>query len=320
MSQSSIFSTYRSGENRVTSSMLAVFQRVGIDLAEIILADAIGEASLDLVTFASQPSAGSPGVPDAELKSSFRYLIETKVVPNSYSSSGRDGQLVRHLDRLDGSYADERLLVITPDAEEPPGIAAMEDDRVVWTSFAHIAQATEKLIQDSGEPASEQQRFLLREMVTFLDAEGLVGVNDTVVVAGRWAYPTYFKTRAYICQANRSIRPVTYLAFYKDKQIKPEIPKVLRRYSELDMSNEGAQALVASGDPFGLRAAEVIRIRLTEGSPDPVNDVYLLSAPDDPDTVGLRGPIRHEGRGAWVQGQRYASIQKLQEAETTADL
>ena len=87
MTTFSIFSTYRGGENRMTSSMLAVFQRVGLDITERILANAIGEAALELVTFASQPSAGSAGVPDAELKASFRYLIETKVVPNTYSSN-----------------------------------------------------------------------------------------------------------------------------------------------------------------------------------------------------------------------------------------
>ena len=300
--------------------MLAVFQRVGLDITERILANAIGEAALELVTFASQPSAGSAGVPDAELKASFRYLIETKVVPNTYSSNKPNAQLVRHLVRLDGSHADEKLLVITPDAEEPPGIRAMGDGRVVWTSFALIAQAIDEVLNDPSEPASEQQRFLLRELVTFLDAEGLVGVDDTVVVAGRWAYPTYFKTSAYICQPNRSIRPVTYLAFYTDKQIKPEIPRVLQYYREVDVTEEQAALYETSGDPLGPRIAEVIRWRLADGSQEPFNDIYLLSRPEDAETVMLPSPVRHEGRGAWVQGQRYTSMDRLRSASRTSDL
>ena len=33
--------------------------------------------------------------------------------------------------------------------------------------------------------------------------------------------------------------------------------------------------------------------------------MFLLSGPDDEETLLLDRPIEHEGRGAWVQGQRY---------------
>lgn len=41
-----LFSTYRQGENRVTSSMLAVFERIDRSLLETMLAAASGESSL----------------------------------------------------------------------------------------------------------------------------------------------------------------------------------------------------------------------------------------------------------------------------------
>ena len=59
----SIFSSYRQGENRVTSTMLAVFERIGIGLVERIIAAAVGEASLEMVTYANQPSSGGRGTP-----------------------------------------------------------------------------------------------------------------------------------------------------------------------------------------------------------------------------------------------------------------
>lgn len=320
MTNTSIFSTYKGGENRVTSSMLAVFQRVGIDITEQILAKAIEESALGLVTFASQPSAGSVGVPDAELKASFHYLIETKVVPNTYQSQNPNAQLTRHLARLTGGHADEKLLVVTPDAEEPPGIATMSDSRVIWTSFALIAQAIEEVVTDPSEPASEQQRFLLRELATFLDAEGLVGVDDTVVVAGRSAYPEYLRTSAYICQPNRSIRRVTYLAFYKEKRIWPEVARVLNHYSEVTMTEEEASRFESSGNPVEVRLAEVIRSRVKGGSQSLLNDIYLLSSPDDERTIVLDEPVRHTGRGAWTQSQRYTNVDQLRKAATTLDL
>ena len=46
MTSTPLFSTYRQGENHVTLSMLAVFERVGLSLTETILARALGEPTL----------------------------------------------------------------------------------------------------------------------------------------------------------------------------------------------------------------------------------------------------------------------------------
>ncbi|HEY5477402.1 MAG TPA: hypothetical protein VIK11_11900 [Tepidiformaceae bacterium] len=45
MAKNPLFSTYRQGENRVTSSMLAVFERIDLSLLEMILASAAGESA-----------------------------------------------------------------------------------------------------------------------------------------------------------------------------------------------------------------------------------------------------------------------------------
>lgn len=301
--------------------MLAVFERVGLDITERVIANALEEAALDLVSFASQPSAGGSGVPDAEIKARFRYLIETKMAPNQYTSHKPDQQLLRHLTRLDGSHGDEKLLVVTPDPEEPPGIAATGDDRVAWIGFSLLAQGIEEVLSDPAEPASEQQRFLLRELITFFEAEGLLGVEDTVIVAGRFAYPEYLSTSAYICQANRSIRPVSRFGFYASKEIKPELPKVESFYRDVAMTEEAALEFESGDDPLGPRVAQVIRSRLVNGNPqDPSNDIYLLSGPTESNTVVLSDPVRHAGRGAWVQSQRYASLDQLRQAATTEEL
>lgn len=54
MARSPLFSTYRGGENRVTSSLIAVFERIDPRLVEQILAAAAGESTTSLLSFANQ--------------------------------------------------------------------------------------------------------------------------------------------------------------------------------------------------------------------------------------------------------------------------
>ena len=318
MSTQSIFSSYHGGENRVTSTMLAVFERLGLGLTERILAAATEDPSLGLASFSDQPSSGGAGVPDGEIRASFRYLIEIKTIPNAVSVE----QLRRHLHRLNGTYADERLLVITPDPEEPVRLGRVDDPRVVWIGFGLLAQAIEGVIQDPSELASEQQRFLLRELVSYFESEGVLTVDDTVVVAARVAYPEYLEMSAYACQPNRSIRNVSRMAFYTHKQVMPEIAEVYRRFTDVLFVSEEARRLKARRDPLEKRLSAVIRRRLTT-RPAQLGgrfDVYILSGATDPDTLILESPIQHVARGAWTQGQRYTSVERLKKAKTTADL
>jgi len=318
MSTESIFSSYRGGENRVTSTMLAVFERVGLGLTERIFAAATEDSSLGLASFSNQPSSGGAGMPDGEIRASFRYLIETKTTPSAISVD----QLRRHLRRLDGTYADERLFVITPDPEEPVRIGRVGDPRVTWIGFGLLAQAIEGVIQDPGELASEQQRFLLRELVSYFESEGLLTVDDTVVVAARIAYPEYLEMSAYACQPNRSIRNVSRMGFYNHKQVMPEIAEVYRSFTDVLFLPGEARRLKAKKDPLEKRLAEVIRRRLVT-RPAQLGgrfDVYILSGATDPDTLILESPIQHTSPNAWTQSQRYTSVERLKKAKTTADL
>jgi hypothetical protein len=76
MTKNPLFSTYRQGENRATSSMLAVFQRIDLALLETILASAAGESSLAMVTFTNQPPGTGHSVPDARISARFSYWFE----------------------------------------------------------------------------------------------------------------------------------------------------------------------------------------------------------------------------------------------------
>src|SRR2546430_1249189 len=73
-----LFSTYKQGENRVTSSMLAVFERVDLSILEQLLAAATGESALATVTFTNQPPGKGASVPDARISARFAWWFEVK--------------------------------------------------------------------------------------------------------------------------------------------------------------------------------------------------------------------------------------------------
>ena len=95
----SIFSTYKAGENRITASILAVLRSLSLTRCEQILAALLEQSEFELIRFQNQPSRDGKGIPDAEIVSSCRLLIETKTKPNDVIVN----QLKRHLKRFDNS-------------------------------------------------------------------------------------------------------------------------------------------------------------------------------------------------------------------------
>lgn len=75
-----LFSTYRGGENRVTSSTMAVFERVDLALVQEILETASGTGGeLRTVVFENQVFEEG-AIPDARISARFTWWFETKTV------------------------------------------------------------------------------------------------------------------------------------------------------------------------------------------------------------------------------------------------
>lgn len=150
---------------------------------------------------------------------------------------------------------------------------------------------------------------------------------DTVIVAARRAYPMYLEQSAYVCQAGRGFASgLDYLGFYHDKQIHPEIPRILGRFDQVEITDAEADLRHAQGE-LGSQVARVIRWILARskhaqayavGSPC---QIFVLTPPSSPQTLILPAPIRHAKRSAWTQNQRYThSALLLQQPKTTTDL
>ena len=218
-----LFSTYSTGENRVTASVLAVLRSLSLDHMQRLLGELLAGSDfeeLELIKMQNQPARGGDGVPDAVIQSSCRILIETKIQPDAIKSDL--DQIRRHLRRLDAATESDRLLlVLTPDDTRPAVLESLRDNRVVWSSFSNLDEAIDEILKAKYEVVSEREEFLLRELQDMLAAENLLGSNkDVVVVPARFAWVEYKKYHAYICQPERNFRKVNRMAFYSERKIR----------------------------------------------------------------------------------------------------
>lgn len=312
----SLFSTYSTGENRVTASILGVLRTLSLRHTERILGAMLGAPEFQLLEFANQVGRGGRGVPDAVISASIRILVETKTERNAVNAV----QIQRHVERLNQAPETTKvLLVLTPDAAPPVGLAAFPPKMVVWGSFAALDQAIDELLGDRGAVVSERDAFLLRELQVMLEEENLLAATDEVlVVAALWALDEYRETSAYVCQPNRSFRDVERMAFYTFGEIAPFVPKILAKHEAVEF-RRGAH----EGQLGGVVAALLDRGARQEGSQ---YKIMLLTRTDDPETIRLPGPVVNDltsdsGRSiAFTQGQRYVSLTRLRSAQKTSDL
>jgi hypothetical protein len=320
-----LFSRYAQGENRVTSTIMAVLSRINFTLVERIIQLLIGDEALQLVRFENQPK-GKGSVPDARLHAAFSLWIETKTARNAV----REDQLLSHLKLLNGG-PDRRLLVLTPDSIVPSTVAKLQEDepRLFWANFASLVETVASELQDTTSLPTDREVFLLHELVSFLETEGLVRADDDEVLlvpASRYARDEYDRYSAYICQPNRSFRQVGRMAFYHAGRILRHIPAVKGMVESVSLSEAGLGELRAESLPPDViqPASDLLSALLRDnnfrvGTEDRVK-LVLLSEHDDPETFVLPHEIENDKRGAggqlvaFTQGQRYVSFAKLQKA------
>ncbi|MGH9187779.1 MAG: hypothetical protein ACRD0U_18535 [Acidimicrobiales bacterium] len=310
MARNPIFATYRQGENRVTGSMLAVFERLEVGLLQRILAAALEDSTVELIEYRLQPGDSATSTPDARIRGSFEWLIEVKTTPGGV----RERQLREHLEAFRSGVDDQRLLVLTPDAAEPSAVSTVGEP-CVWSSFRHLADAIDTVLADPAVVVGEHAVFLLRELQALFVEDGLLDPGaDVVVVPARSAYPEYLKHSAYVCQPKRTFKPgLTHLAFYVERTIKELVPAIRYVEDEVVFSEEEAARRDAVGEPLQREMASLVRALLQSG-PRTAGEsfkVFLLTAPDDGGTVRLPAAVPHTGKGAWVQNQRYTSVVAL---------
>ena len=304
-----IFSTYITAENRVTSTIMAVVQSLSLMHIERLIGNLIGESNFTLVNFKSQPSKGALGVPDYELSSNCKILVETKIIPGTINKA----QLERHLKRFDSeefSNKNEYLLVLTPDKEIP---TLGMDSRIRWASFSDLNTAIEEILTEKTEAISEREAFLLHELQNFLLKENLLQpLKNVVVVAARTAWPLYQQHSVYICQQGRTFAPVKYMAFYSEKEIKPVVAEIKSIYDNVFFDGNREK------DDLSTVINNILDSGYLESGS--VAKLIVLSDKDNSDTIKLSNPISNDLPYAFTMGQRYVELDVLRKSNKTSEI
>lgn len=167
------------------------------------------------------------------------------------------------------------------------------------------------------------------EPISYESIEHMLEHANLVVIvpANGVAYRDYGRYRAYICQPNRAFsNGPTRVAFYADREVKQEVPRIRRTFTDVVFGRDTVAALRASGGVEDAELADIIEdviANKTGGRKAGRRyDVMLLTAPADDDTIKLDHPIRHMRRGrgaAFVRRQRYTSEAALKRMPTTTD-
>jgi hypothetical protein len=111
---------------------------------------------------------------------------------------------------------------------------------------------------------------------------------------------------------------ITYMGFYADGMIKPEIARIRHREDRVRFTQAEAAAR-RTGPETSLLVASVIAASLRTGAfrEGTFGQMFLLSPTGDPETIHLARPILNDavsrsGRTcAWTQGQRYLHLSAL---------
>lgn len=328
-----LFTKYGQPENRVTATLLGVFERLGISITTEILRSASltagGAADVPGVVFRNQlmGASSSDSVPDAAISASFRYLFEVKV-----TAPLRCEQIESHLDVLrQGQKSENSLLfVLTPDFKRPPLMAQFDDRPVVWLSFRDIDTALEQQLQPD-QALGEADSTLVRELRAFLLTLGLTtDPEDTLIVAGGATGYRRFEERGcteYVCQADRVFRPaeeVKYLGFYAQGAIKPLIGRRGREEPRVLFTPEAAAEWRSKNDPDAKHIADVIDYFLDkEPNRAGLEWTVMLTSPHEPlpSEVVNNTVTKASGRPwAWCLGTRYTYMERLRTVARTSDL
>ena len=316
-----IFSSYSQGENRVSSSILAVLARIELRLVEELLQRMAGGDPIELVRISPQFTRKGVGdsVPDGGIMASAQVLFEFKVVPNTLTAK----QLRGHCGHF--SHPDVHpcwLIAVTPDQLQPEVVDTVDAElaaaaeqtgariRCVWCSYADVSAAIDEVIALDTESVAERDRFLLRELQTLIERERLIAHEETLVVAARSAWDEYLQHGVYVYQHGRSFRAASHLGFYRANSIKRHVPKILGSY-DIELTDDDDVIADSELDGATELASRVQALAAHGSRGSGMYSAMLLSRHDDPDTIQLDADIVNDQTGpsgrrvAWTQKQRY---------------
>jgi|SRR5690554_3497934 len=325
----SIFSTYSTAENRVTSTILAVFEKLNSSTVTRILQILMEDSTVELIEYENQVKSYD-SVPDGRIKGLFDYIIETKVVPNGISKK----QIKNHCKFL--KYDFSRLLVLTPDFDYPTSLKELDSqytDKIIWGNFDKIIEGIDSVIQES-ILLLDREKFLLSELKEFIINQRLTAEDysrKALIIPAGSAWSFYEKHSVYKCQANRTFKQSSYMGFYADKQIKEYFPRILGYIDSLNIQKDDLNTVkITTVNNSNEQEIRSKLIEIKKGlKPDEWNENFkfmVLTEKNDNETFKNDNPIDNDKTSysdkgtAFVQKQTYLNLDDLRGKKYTSEL
>lgn len=329
----SIFSTYHKSENRVTSTILAVLERLSNPTLSAFF-QGIEENDFKTIIFDNQYKKGN-SVPDARIFAAFEYIIETKIERNKVDCK----QLRKHLKNSKTA----KLIVLTPDDKCPRCINDMTNKnicpRIIWCSFDDVYEILRTLKEQVTIIPSEV--FLLSELQAFFAEEGLLNAGISaeqekyaLIVPARRAWPFYNEYGIYRCQEDRYFTPTKYMGFYAEQKIQQVFPEIIGYVDSLCLCDDKAIANADVKTCMGTRKEIIARLQeFKEKYPNadkqnetPSKYVVLAKKDDVKRVVSISAPIINDKKTSdgknfgFVLKQVYVAIDELKVKTKTSEL
>ena len=262
----SIFSTYSTAENRVTFTILSVFERLNSNTVTSILQVLMEDSTLELIVYDNQVKTRTKeSVPDGRIKGTFDYIIETKIVQNGINRN----QIKNHCESLKHKYSFSKLLVLTPDVACPKVLEELKEqypEKIIWGSFAKLVEGIDTVL-DEPHLLFDRESFLLLELKEFIIEEGLLPENyseKVLIVPAGSAWGDYEKYSLYKCQPNRSFQKASYMGFYANGEIKTHFPKILGYVDSLNIQTDNLDEATVVIDRYGPGLDDIERTRIEQ--------------------------------------------------------
>ena len=311
-------STYWRGKSRATVTFLAVLQRLSVPNMNRILGTLLGDGSYMVASLDNQIRKIS--TPHLKIGAGQTIWIETV--------AEHDGvNLAQVKKRLKAVGEGEKLLLLTPDDDEPKGLP----DKVVWSNFRDLTNVAEEIFVDNEMPLSEQEESLLRQFISLLRQDGLTTSSEkrVMVVSAGDAWPRYNEQGIYGDIRSPNWKPSDHLAFYTGMEIKPIVP-IIKSTSILNITNsEEVKTLESSSQESANQLLEWFDNHKQREDVNKPLMVISLSEPTDDETLHLKdGPIIGDAKDkngkpiAWIfmTGAKYVTLDSLKNVRYTGEL
>lgn len=295
----SIFGKHNGNENRVTDALLQIIYAGGEPFVDYLLQKCGKKLPENKMVVETQYKSGNSVLDGCvSCKHSYTLFIESKL-----GNDIRENQMNNHLRNLKNNETGtvKFLIYVTKGPDRPDALVP----EILWYSWEQIyIYATEY------ETEERLFRYLVNQFRILLESLNIIDRDAdkrVIIVPGLIAEGVAYKYHFYACQEKRSFAPAKYIAFYKQGRI--------NYLFEIEGQPDDSIAMKEIPEIAASDYAET-----TPGyNPNEMVKYFSLSFVQN---IDIQNDTRDANGNnvAYVQRQRYTTLEKIQTKHLTSEL